>query len=68
MASDGGMRLDGRGLRRFLAQYSRRLNTAVHHPYAGRPLTYQRAFELQARLLAKTILGELDNYPPLRVR
>lgn len=65
---EGGIYLSNRGLRKFLRQYARRLNTEIVHPYYGRRLTYQRVFEVQARLMAKTIQGELDKYPPFRVR
>jgi CRISP-associated protein Cas1 len=65
---DGGIYLSNRALRKFLRQYAHRLNTAILHPYYDRRLTYQRVFEVQARLLAKTIQGELDKYPPFRVR
>jgi len=64
----GGIYLTDRGLRRFLRQYTRRLNTPILHPYHRRRLTYQRVFEVQARLLAKAIQGELDKYHPFRVR
>jgi len=64
----GGIYLSDRGLRKFLRQYTRRLTTEILHPYYGRRLTYQRVFEVQARLLAKTIQGELDKYRPFRVR
>jgi len=63
-----GVYLSNRGLRKFLRQYTRRLNTEILHPYYGRRLTYQRVFEVQARLMAKTIQGKLDKYPPFRVR
>ena len=65
---EGGIYLSNRGLRKFLRQYTRRLNTEILHPYYERRLTYQRVFEVQARLLAKTIKGELDKYRPFRVR
>ena len=65
---EGGIYLSHRGLRKFLKQYTRRLDTPIIHPYYRRRLTYQRIFEVQARLLAKTIQGKLDNYPPFRVR
>jgi len=65
---EGGIYLSDRALRKFLRQYTRRLNTEILHPYYNRRLTYQRVFEVQARLLAKTIQGELDKYPPFRVR
>ena len=67
-ATEGGTYLTDRGLRKFLEQYTHRLNTEIVHPYHDRRLTYQRVFEVQARLLAKTIQGELDKYPPFRVR
>jgi len=63
-----GCYLTRRGLRRFLGQYTRRLNTQAFHPYADRRLSYQRIFEVQARLLAKTIKGEFDSYEPFRIR
>ena len=65
---EGGVYLSDRGLRKFLEQYTHRLNTEIVHPYHERRLTYQRVFEVQARLLAKTIQGELDRYVPFRVR
>jgi len=64
----GGIYLSDRGLRKFVRQYTHRLNTRILHPYYNRRLTYQRVFEVQARLLAKTIQGKLDKYPPFRVR
>lgn len=50
-----GVYLTRRGLRRFLEQFSRRLATPVFHPLAGRPLSYQKIFEVQARGLRKAI-------------
>lgn len=65
---EGGIYLSERGMRKFLAQYTHRLNTEILHPVYGRRLTYQKVFEVQARLLAKVIQGELGAYPPFRVR
>jgi len=65
---EGGIYLSERGLRKFLVQYTHRLNTEIIHPYYGRRLTYQKVFEVQARLLAQVIQGKLDTYPPFRVR
>jgi len=63
-----GIYLTSGGLRRFLAAYAHRLNTEIYHPGARRRLNYQRIFEVQARLLSKLILGEIDNYSPFRIR
>ena len=64
----GAVYLGRRGLRVFLRQYSARLNTRIIHPQVKRRLTYQQCFEVQARLLAKVIQGELAAYRPFRVR
>jgi CRISPR-associated protein Cas1 len=64
----GGIFLKRPAQKRFYAQYTRRLNTRIIHPFYGRRLTYQQCFEVQARLLRKVIEGELERYPPFRVR
>lgn len=64
----GGVLLTQRGLRQFLAQYSARLQTEIIHPWAGRRLTYQKCFEVQARIMRKVIEGKAENYRPFRIR
>ncbi len=66
-AADEGVVLTSRGLKVFLHQYSQRINARVKHPQAGRPLTYQQCFEVQARAMAKAIQGE-NPYLPFRTR
>jgi CRISPR-associated protein Cas1 len=63
-----GVYLRRAGLRIFFAQYTRRLATTIIHPLAGRPLSYQKIFEVQARQIAKLIQGEIDRYEPFIVR
>jgi CRISPR-associated protein Cas1 len=58
-------RLNDEARRRFLLQYEERKHTEFKHPIFGYRMTYQRSFELQARLLAKCLQNELDEYPPL---
>jgi len=60
----GGVILRRSGLREFLGQYTGRLQTEVIHPLAGRRLTYQKCFEVQARLMRKVIEGEAEVYSP----
>ncbi len=48
----------------FFTQFEARLNEEVVHPLFGYKVTYQRCLELQARLLAKVLTGEIDAYPP----
>ena len=64
----GGVLLTQRGLGQFLAQYSARLQTEIIHPWAGRPLTYQKCFEVQARVMRKVMEGKAEEYRPFRIR
>jgi CRISP-associated protein Cas1 len=64
----GAHRLSDQARRRFLLQYEERKNTEFKHPVFGYRVTYQRCFELQARLLAKFLQGELAVYPPLMTK
>lgn len=52
----------------FLRQYEERKLTEFQHPVFQYKVSYLRAFELQARLLAKTVNGELERYVPLIVK
>ncbi len=52
----------------FFTKLEERLNEEVQHPLFGYKTTYRRCVELQARLLAKYVTGEIDAYPPLRIR
>lgn len=60
--------LTAHGRRKFLAAYERRMGQEITHPVFGYRVTYRRCVELQARLLAAVILGELDQYRPLTTR
>ena len=53
------------GLRTFLRLYEQKKQSKFKHPVMGRQCTYQEAFEIQARLLAKYLMGEIEKYPPL---
>jgi CRISP-associated protein Cas1 len=65
---NGGVRLTRRSLRGFVKQFSRRLNTEVYHPDAGRALSYQKIFEVQARRLRKCIESGTPNYQPFQAK
>jgi CRISPR-associated protein Cas1 len=54
--------------KKFLVQYEERKQTEIQHPVFAYRATYQRCFELQARLLAKHIQGELERYESFVVR
>ncbi|MBD2361803.1 type I-D CRISPR-associated endonuclease Cas1 [Anabaena minutissima FACHB-250] len=49
----------------FLKLYQQKKLSEFKHPVLGRKCTYQEAFELQARLMSKYLMGETEKYPPL---
>jgi CRISP-associated protein Cas1 len=50
------------GRRGFFQAYESRMDTLVTHPIFGYRVSYRRLLEVQARLLAKVLEGELDDY------
>ncbi len=64
----GGVSLTQDGRRSVLAAYERRLDTEVTHPTYGYRITYRRVFEVQARVLAARLLGEIPDYIPFMTR
>ncbi len=63
ISAAGSGALDGDGRKRFIACFERRMGHEVTHPVFGYKVSYRRLLELQARLLARTLLGELKDYP-----
>jgi CRISP-associated protein Cas1 len=61
----GAVSLSDEGRRTFLRLYEQKKQSEFKHPVLGRKCTYQEAFEIQARLLAKYLMAETDKYPPL---
>lgn len=64
----GGVGLTGNGRKAVLGAYERRLDVEVTHPTFGYRITYRRVLEVQARLLAAWILGEVPDYVPFTTR
>lgn len=56
------------GRRRFIAAIERRLRSTITHPTFGYEVTYRRALNVQARLLARTIAGDISEYPAFTTR
>jgi CRISP-associated protein Cas1 len=61
----GAVSLTSDGLRAFLRWYDQKKLSKFKHPVLQTQCSYQEAFEIQARLLAKYLMGETDKYPPL---
>jgi CRISPR-associated protein Cas1 len=64
----GGVSLTASGRRAVIAAFEQRMATDVIHPVFGYRVSYRRAVELQARLLAAALLGEVPAYRPLVTR
>jgi CRISPR-associated endonuclease Cas1 len=54
--------------RAFIAAYERRLDQEITHPVFGYRVSMRRLLEVQARLLARYLTGEIDEYPHYLVR
>ena len=63
VSAAGSVALDKDGRKRFIAAFERRLGHETTHPVFGYKVSYRRLLEIQARLLARYLLGELDEYP-----
>lgn len=64
----GGVALTAEGRKAMLMAYERRIDTEVRHPTFGYRVTYRRVFEVQTRVLAAHVLGEVPEYVPFLTR
>jgi CRISP-associated protein Cas1 len=60
--------LTPQGRKVVIRAWERRMATHVRHPLFGYSVSYRRAVELQARILAACLIGELPQYDPLVTR
>jgi CRISPR-associated protein Cas1 len=60
--------LSAEGRKRFFNAYEQRMNATIVHPVFDYQVSYRRAIELQARMLAKTLTGEIEQYVPFTTR
>lgn len=64
----GAVTLTDDGRRTVIRAWERRMTTMVQHPVFGYKVSYRRAVELQARMLAAHLLGELPAYEAMVTR
>lgn len=64
----GAFALKASGRKTFIEAFERRLDQLVTHPVFGYQVSYRRVFEIQARLLARTLMGEIPRYIPFVTR
>jgi len=63
-----GVLLTDQGLRLFLREFGKQLESRVQLQGTGRQLSYRKHFEVQARRLARFLEGEAERYPPFWAR
>lgn len=63
-----GVSLTPTGRKAVLRAYERRLDHELTHPWFKYKATYRRLFEVQTRVLAAYLMGEVPHYAPLTTR
>lgn len=56
------------GRKAFFRAYEQRMDTLATHPLFGYRVNYRRLLEIQTRLLARLLMGELASYPVFTTR
>lgn len=60
--------LTAEGRKAVIRAYERRLDTQVRHPVFKYRVSYRRVMDIQARILAAVMMGELGQYTPMTTR
>lgn len=63
-----GCQLEASGRKAVLRAYERRMDHEIVHPQFGYTVNYRRALDVQARMLAGHLLGEIPEYQPFVTR
>nr|WP_276600445.1 MULTISPECIES: CRISPR-associated endonuclease Cas1 [unclassified Nannocystis] len=66
--SSAGVALTDRGRRALIGAYERRADELTTHPRFGYRMSYRRLLELEARVLGKWLVGEIDQFTPIWTR
>jgi len=64
----GAVSLTDDARKTFLAAWQKRKQEQIIHPYTGENVTYSLLPFYQARLLARTIRGDIKEYPPFLIK
>jgi CRISPR-associated protein Cas1 len=68
VATGQAVALTPAGRKGFLRAYEQRMDNLVTHPLFGYRVSYRRVLEIQVRLLARVVTGELARYPGFETR
>lgn len=64
----GAWSLTATGRRSVIAAFERRMTQELTHPVFGYAASYRRTLELQARMMAAVLVGDIPTYRPLTTR
>jgi CRISPR/Cas system-associated endonuclease Cas1 len=64
----GAVALTAGGRKAFFRAYEMRMDTLVTHPLFDYRVSYRRMLEIQSRLLARVLEGEIGEYPVFTTR
>ena len=64
----GAVVLTSAGRAAVISAFERRMNAEVTHPIFRYRISYRRVLEVQCRLLARTLMGEIESYPAFVTR
>lgn len=68
VSAGNAVNLTPAGRKKFFLAYEQRMTGLLTHPLFDYKVSYRRALELQARILAKTLTREIPEYVPLTTR
>jgi len=68
ISAAGSSTLTPDGRKRFIGTIERRLGQEITHPLFGYRASYRRILEIQARLLGRYLLGDIDDLPAFTTR
>ncbi|MBI2393750.1 MAG: CRISPR-associated endonuclease Cas1 [Deltaproteobacteria bacterium] len=63
-----GVALTAPARKKVIHAFERRLDQEITHPVFGYAISWRRVLEVQARLLGRRLLGEIESYPSMRTR
>jgi CRISP-associated protein Cas1 len=63
-----GVELTSAGRKKVIGAYERRLATEIRHPMFGYQVSYRRCIDVQVRIFAATLIGEIPKYVPMVTR
>ncbi len=66
--TEEGVMIGRSAKRKVVGGYERRMDTNITHPLFGYKISYRRVLEVQSRLLARVLSGEIEEYPAFCTR